>query len=116
MKDARRYRMNAAECLSAAGRCEPAYRDLTFAIAEAWLSLACQQESMVELLAIWTEARSGDQSALKPLAVRRRLHGRPRGEGYLTRRASTARRSRSRRARSAYSARASRKATLQAKP
>jgi hypothetical protein len=66
MKDARRYRMNAAECLSAAGRCEPAYRDLTFAIAEAWLSLACQQESMVELLAIWTEARSGDQSALKP--------------------------------------------------
>jgi hypothetical protein len=42
-KDARRYRMNAVECWSAAGRCEPAYRDLTLAIAEAWLSLACQR-------------------------------------------------------------------------
>jgi hypothetical protein len=60
MKDARRYRMNAVECLSAAGRCEPAYRGLTLAIAEAWLSLACQQESIVEVLVIWTEARSGE--------------------------------------------------------
>jgi hypothetical protein len=64
MKDARRYRVNAAECILAAERCEPAYRDLTFAIAEAWLSLARQQEAMVELLAIWTEAHSGERPAL----------------------------------------------------
>jgi hypothetical protein len=38
MKDARRYGVNAAECILAAGGCEPAYRDLTFAVAEAWLS------------------------------------------------------------------------------
>jgi hypothetical protein len=49
---------------SAAGRCEPAHRDLTFAIAEVWSSLARQQEAMAELLAIWTEAHSGKQSEL----------------------------------------------------
>jgi hypothetical protein len=41
--------MNAAECISAAERCEPAYRDLTFAIAEAWLSLVRQQEALGDL-------------------------------------------------------------------
>jgi hypothetical protein len=60
MMDARRYRMNAAECISAAGRCEPAYRDLTFAIAASWLSLVRQQERMDELLAIWSKAHSGE--------------------------------------------------------
>jgi hypothetical protein len=39
MNDAQRYRMNAAECLSAAERCGPAYRDLTLAIAASCLSL-----------------------------------------------------------------------------
>jgi hypothetical protein len=56
MKDAQRYRMNAAECLSAAERCEPPYRGLTLAIAASWLSLARQQIAMNELLAIWNEA------------------------------------------------------------
>ena len=56
MNDAQRYRMNAAECLSAAERCEPLYRGLTLAIATSWLSLARQQEAMDELLAIWSEA------------------------------------------------------------
>jgi hypothetical protein len=31
MNDAQRYRTNAVECLSAAKRCGPAYRDLTLA-------------------------------------------------------------------------------------
>jgi hypothetical protein len=40
MNDAQRYRMNAAECLSAAEGCELPCRGLTLAIAESWLSLA----------------------------------------------------------------------------
>jgi hypothetical protein len=56
MNDAQRYRMNAAECLSAAERCEPPYRGLTLAIAASWLSLARQQKARDELLAIWSEA------------------------------------------------------------
>jgi hypothetical protein len=58
MNDAQRYRMNAAECLSAAERCGPAYRDLTLAIAESWLALARHQEAMDELLATWSTAQS----------------------------------------------------------
>jgi hypothetical protein len=53
MNDAQRYRMNAAECLSAAERCGPAYRDLTVSIEETWLALARHQEAMDELLATW---------------------------------------------------------------
>jgi hypothetical protein len=56
MNDAQRYRMNAAECLSAAERCEPSYRGLMLAIAASWLSLARQQVAMNELLSIWSEA------------------------------------------------------------
>jgi hypothetical protein len=48
--------MNAAECLSAAERCEPLYRGLTLAIAASWLSLARHQTAMDQLLAIWNEA------------------------------------------------------------
>jgi hypothetical protein len=55
--DVQRYRMNAAECLSAAERSGPDYRGLKLAIAGAWLSLARQQEAMDELLAIWSKAR-----------------------------------------------------------
>jgi hypothetical protein len=38
MNDTLRYRVNAAECLSGAERCEPPYRHLTLAIAFSWLS------------------------------------------------------------------------------
>jgi hypothetical protein len=58
MNDAQRYRMNAVECLSAAGRCEPSYRGLTLATAAFWLSLARQEEAMDELLAIWSNGES----------------------------------------------------------
>jgi hypothetical protein len=55
MNDAQRYRANAVECLSAAKRCGPAYRDLTLAIARSWLSLSRHQQAMDELLAIWSK-------------------------------------------------------------
>jgi hypothetical protein len=58
MDDAQRYRMNAAECLSAAERCGPDYRALTLIIAASWLTLARHQEAMDELLTIWSKAQS----------------------------------------------------------
>jgi hypothetical protein len=61
--DVQRYRLNAAECLSAAEQCELPYRRLTLAIAEAWLSLARQQEAMDELLAIWTMSEASTPAA-----------------------------------------------------
>jgi hypothetical protein len=63
MKDAQRYRMNAAECLSAAERCELPYRGLALAVAASWLSLARQQEAMDELLTIWSNAHSATEAA-----------------------------------------------------
>jgi hypothetical protein len=62
MNDAQRYRRNAVECLSAAERCGPDYRGLTLAIGEAWLLLARHEQAMDGLLAIWTEAHSGELS------------------------------------------------------
>jgi hypothetical protein len=58
MKDAQRYRMNAAECLSAAEECELPYCALTLAIVESWLSPARQQQAMDKLLVIWSKANS----------------------------------------------------------
>jgi hypothetical protein len=54
MSEAQRYRMNAAECLSAVERCGPAYRVITLAIAATWLALARHQEAIDELLATWS--------------------------------------------------------------
>jgi hypothetical protein len=53
MNDARRYRMNAAECLLAAKTCEPAYRSVILAISAAWYALAVQDEKIDRLLAKW---------------------------------------------------------------
>jgi hypothetical protein len=66
MKNVQRYRLNAAECLSAAERCELSYRGLTLTIAASWLSLARQQEAMVELLAIWSNASSATSTVSSP--------------------------------------------------
>jgi hypothetical protein len=66
MNDAQRYRTNAAECLSAAERCELPYRGLTLAVAEAWLSLARQQKAMDELLVIWSEASADTLAESSP--------------------------------------------------
>ena len=51
MNKARLYCRNAAECLSAAERCQPSYRRLAFTIAAYWVSLARQQKTVDELLA-----------------------------------------------------------------
>jgi hypothetical protein len=50
MSDARRYRMNAAECLLAAKNCEPTYRSSLLAISAAWYALAIQDEEIDRLL------------------------------------------------------------------
>jgi hypothetical protein len=68
MNDAQRYRMNAAECFSAAERRGTAYRDLTLAIADAWLSMARQQEAIDELLAILSETQAATATAPTRLA------------------------------------------------
>jgi hypothetical protein len=69
MSDAQRYHMNAAECLSAAERCEQPYRRLTLVIAETWLSLARHEDAMNELLGTWSEGGSVTSHGIKPAAV-----------------------------------------------
>ena len=54
MNDARRFRMNAAECLLAAKTCEPPYRGLILAVATSWHALARQDEAIDELVATWS--------------------------------------------------------------
>jgi hypothetical protein len=56
MNDARRFRMNAAECLLAAKTCEPHYRGLILAVATSWHALARQDEAIDELVATWSKA------------------------------------------------------------
>jgi hypothetical protein len=72
MNDAQCYRMNAAECLSAAERCGPDYHDLTVCMAETWLALARHQDAMDGLLAVWSEAGS----ATAPIQCPREPSGR----------------------------------------
>jgi hypothetical protein len=50
MNDAQRYRINAAECLSAAERRGSPYHSLALTIAAYWISLARQQEAVDGLL------------------------------------------------------------------
>jgi hypothetical protein len=51
MNEARRYRMNAAECLSAAKNSEHSYRRMLLTISAAWYALAIQVEEIDRLLA-----------------------------------------------------------------
>ena len=67
MIDVQRYRANAAECLSAAERSAADFRGLTLAIAASWLSLARQQQTMDDLLAIWSKAQP---TSLAPRGLR----------------------------------------------
>jgi hypothetical protein len=46
MRDYERYRVNAAGCLLAAERCEPACRKIHLSMALSWLSLARQDEAV----------------------------------------------------------------------
>ena len=51
MQNSQRYRLIAAECLSAALACPPRERLLRLSIAQSWLGLAEQDERMNALLA-----------------------------------------------------------------
>jgi hypothetical protein len=51
MNDAQRYRLNAAECLSAASTSN--YRGQLFCIATSWLDLARQEETIRDLFVSW---------------------------------------------------------------
>jgi hypothetical protein len=53
MRNSRRYRLNAAECLSAATTCQGDYRSLLVSIAGSWQALARQEEAMEKLLVSW---------------------------------------------------------------
>jgi hypothetical protein len=69
MNDARRYRLNAAECLSASETCGPRYRGLTLDIATSWLALARQAEAEDELVAGWDKANAAAFAAAIPRRV-----------------------------------------------
>jgi hypothetical protein len=62
MNDAQRYRINAAECLSAAERRQSPYRSCAFTMAAYWLSLARQQEAVESLLGDGSEAQDYHRS------------------------------------------------------
>jgi hypothetical protein len=51
MNDAQRYRMNAAQCLSAAEERESPYLSLAFTITAYWLALERHQAALDELVA-----------------------------------------------------------------
>jgi hypothetical protein len=53
MNDRRRYRLNAAECLSVASTSDSDYRSLLLCIATSWLALAREQETTRDLLVSW---------------------------------------------------------------
>ena len=45
MNDARRYRVNAADCLLAAKSCQPGYRAIILSVSACWHSLAIEEEA-----------------------------------------------------------------------
>jgi hypothetical protein len=53
MDHLRRYRLNGAECLSAASTCHSYYRGQLFCIATSWLDLARQEETIRDLCVSW---------------------------------------------------------------
>jgi hypothetical protein len=64
MNDARRYRVNAAECLLAAKTCEPFYRSGILAISAAWYALAIEDEEIDRLFATWSEPAPVQEPAI----------------------------------------------------
>jgi hypothetical protein len=54
MDDARRYRVNAADCLLATKSCQPDYRGIILSVSACWHSLAIQEEA-IDLLRSLTD-------------------------------------------------------------
>src|SRR5271154_2715694 len=48
MDDARRYRVNAADCLLAAKSCQPGHRGIILSVSACWHSLAIEEEAIAE--------------------------------------------------------------------
>jgi hypothetical protein len=69
MNEARRFRMNAAECLLAAKTCEPAYRGLILAVATSWHSLARQAEATDALIESWNKEDSAAFATTTPRRI-----------------------------------------------
>jgi hypothetical protein len=46
MDDARRYRVNAADCLLATKSCQPGYRAIILSVSACWHSLAIEEEAI----------------------------------------------------------------------
>jgi hypothetical protein len=64
MDDARRYRVNAADCLSAAKTCQPGYREIILSVSACWHSLAIQEEA-IDLLRIFEASPTQTTSAMR---------------------------------------------------
>jgi hypothetical protein len=72
MNDPRRYRLNAAECLSAASTCHSDYRSLVLSIATSWLALARQEETTRDLLVSWGMAAPAHETGTNAELSRQR--------------------------------------------
>jgi hypothetical protein len=57
MDDARRYRVNAADCLLAAKSCQPGYRGIILSVSACWHSLAIGEEA-INLLRTFAASRA----------------------------------------------------------
>jgi hypothetical protein len=81
MNNSQRYRLNAADCLLAAKKCQSDYRGLLVSTAALWHALARQDDAIEELLASWAAAapETGRVLAFQPTSP---------GAGSLRRRAS----------------------------
>jgi hypothetical protein len=64
MDDARRRRVNAADCLSAAKTCQPGYREIILCVSACWHSLAIQEEA-TDLLRILEASPTRTTSAIR---------------------------------------------------
>ena len=69
MKDARRCRWKAVECLLTAKNCDHHYRNLTIAIAASWHALARQAEAMDELIESWNKEDSAAFATTTPRRI-----------------------------------------------
>jgi hypothetical protein len=65
MRDSRRYRGNAADCLRAGYNArEPHYKKLNLLMAKAWLSLASQDDATDGLLVTWEAEDSAEKTTI----------------------------------------------------
>jgi hypothetical protein len=64
MDDARRYRVSAADCLLAARKCQPGYREIILSVSACWHSLAIEGEA-IDLLRAFEASPTRTISAMR---------------------------------------------------